>query len=82
MLPNATRLLQFHKHRPTVATFALKEMAMEGLSLGDVDAAYQELQDAGFVEPSGQFAMVQPMISRRTYKITQRGLDAQPIRGT
>ena len=79
MSPIAARILQFHKSHPDRATFPMQEMAAEGYTLSQLDAAYQELVTAGFVQPSGQFVSVNPHVGRACHRITQRGLDAQPV---
>ena len=81
MSPLAIRLLKFHKSNSNRATFALTEMSMEGHTLGEIDAAYAELQQAGYVEPSGNFTAVNPAISRSCFRITQTGADAVPTSG-
>ena len=80
MSPVAIRLLQYHKAKPERAAFPMEEMEREKISLGEMGAAYHELLERGFVAESGQHTSVTRDIARRCFKITQAGMNAQPVR--
>jgi hypothetical protein len=76
MTPNAKHVLKeharFHEKSPGRESYLVFET---GLSIGDQDAAYAELSEAGYVE-QGDGVWSSGGRSRPTYRITAAGIEA------